>query len=164
MATAIAPDWTRGVLGVTAMNYALLLTRSVDFDTYVIPMAIAYPDEGTRQIILSLAQMLWDRGETNGWAQHVTSKPPRNTPKHTVLMHIAVGDHQVAPVGADVEARSIGASAYGRRWGQGAPSTRRRCSGSRRSRRSPSGVGDRLLGRRPQTPVAPTVNLPNRGG
>ena len=30
--TAVAPDFTRSVLYVGAMNYSLLLTRSVDFD------------------------------------------------------------------------------------------------------------------------------------
>ena len=58
----------------------------------------AYPDEGTRRSILSLTQMLWDRGETNGWAHRVTSSRRENTPKHNVLLHMAVGDHQVANV------------------------------------------------------------------
>ena len=34
LATAVAPDWTRAVLGVATMNYGALLPRSVDFDTY----------------------------------------------------------------------------------------------------------------------------------
>ena len=33
-ATAVAPDWTRASLGVPAMNYSVLLNRSVDFDLY----------------------------------------------------------------------------------------------------------------------------------
>ena len=39
----------------------------------------------------------------------MTSSPYANTPAHTVLMQSAVGDHQVANVAADVEARTIGA-------------------------------------------------------
>ena len=112
LATAIAPDWKRAVLGVATMDYATLLPRSTDFDTYNVIFSPAYPDEGVRLEVLSLAQMLWDRGETDGWAYHVTSKPPANTPKHTVLMHVAVGDHQVANVMSDVEARTIGARIY----------------------------------------------------
>ena len=46
LATAIAPDWTRAVLGVAAMNYALLLPRSVDFDTYVHPDGDRLPGRG----------------------------------------------------------------------------------------------------------------------
>jgi hypothetical protein len=164
-ATAIAPDWQRGVLGATAMDYSVLLSRSVDFDTYVLPMAINYPDEGTRQIILSLAQMLWDRGETNGWAQHVTSKPPKNTPKHNVLMHIAVGDHQVAPVAADVEARTIGASAYRPAVGPGRSFDKTPLFGIPTIKSFPfRGSAIVYWDGGPQTPPSPTVNLPNRAG
>jgi hypothetical protein len=112
LATAVAPDWRRAVLGVATMDYAALLPRSVDFDTYNVIFAPAYKDEGTRLLIISIAQMLWDRGETNGWAYHVTTSPPAGTPRHNVLMHVAVGDHQVANAMSDVEARTIGARAY----------------------------------------------------
>jgi hypothetical protein len=165
LATAVAPDWTRGVLGVATMDYALLLPRSVDFDTYVLPMAIAYPDEGTRQIILSLAQMLWDRGETNGGAYHVTSRPPKNSPKHTVLLHVAVGDHQVANVASDIEARTIGASAYRPAVGAGRSFDKTPLYGIPTIRSFPfRGSAIVYWDGGPQTPPAPTVNLPNRAG
>jgi hypothetical protein len=67
-------------------------------------------------------QMLWDRGEANGYAHHMTSDPLADTPAHEVLLHAAFGDHQVANVTAEVEARTIGASVYqpaldpGRHW------------------------------------------------
>jgi hypothetical protein len=95
---------------VATMDYGVLLPRSVDFDTYKVIFSPAYPDTGQQITILSLAQMLWDRGETDAWTQHMTTKPPKNTIPHAVLMHVAVGDHQVANVMSDVEARSIGAS------------------------------------------------------
>jgi hypothetical protein len=60
-------------------------------------------------LLLSLVQMLWDRGDPNGYAHHITSDPLPGTPPHTVLMHVALGDHQVANVAAEVEARTIGA-------------------------------------------------------
>ena len=55
-------------------------------------------------------QMLWDRGEGNGYAHHVVGDPLPGTPDHNVLMHVAVGDHQVTTIQADVMARTIGAS------------------------------------------------------
>ena len=55
-------------------------------------------------------QMLWDRGEGNGYAQHVVGDPLPGTPDHNVLMHVAIGDHQVSTTQADVMARTIGAS------------------------------------------------------
>ena len=55
-------------------------------------------------------QMLWDRGENNGYAQHIVGDPLPGTPDHKVLMHAAIGDHQVTTIQADVLARTIGAS------------------------------------------------------
>jgi hypothetical protein len=107
--TAVAPDFTRSVLIVPAMNYSLLLTRSIDFDPFAAVLYPAYPDELTRPLLLSLIQNLWDRGEPNGYAWHMTDDPYPNTPAHTVLLHMAFGDHQVANIGTEIEARTIGA-------------------------------------------------------
>ena len=41
----MAPDFTRSVLIVPAMNYSLLLTRSIDFDPFAQVLYPAYPDE-----------------------------------------------------------------------------------------------------------------------
>jgi hypothetical protein len=107
--TAVAPDFTRSVLIVPAMNYSLLLTRSIDFDPFAQVLYPAYPDELTRPLVISLIQTLWDRGDPDGYAWHMTDDPYPNTPAHTVLLHMAVGDHQVANVATEVEARTIGA-------------------------------------------------------
>jgi hypothetical protein len=106
---ALAPDFNRAVLGVPAMNYSTLLRRSVDFDEYAVVLYQNYPNELERPLILSLIQNLWDRGEANGYAQHMTGDPLPNTPPHEVLLHEAFGDHQVANVATEVEARTIGA-------------------------------------------------------
>jgi hypothetical protein len=148
--TALAPDYERAVLGVPGMNYSTLLRRSVDFEPYAegeftaeicglfppelelicdllpadTPLGLYdnYPNELQRPLILSLMQMLWDRGEGNGYAHHMTTDPLPNTPEHRVLLHAAFGDHQVANLAAEVQARTIGASVYqpaldpGRHW------------------------------------------------
>jgi hypothetical protein len=110
--TALAPDFDHAVLGVPGMNYSVLLPRSADFDTYSLVMYPAYKDQLERPLILDLAQLLWDRGEGDGYAQHMTSDPLPNTIKHTVLLDVALGDHQVTQYQADVEARTIGASIH----------------------------------------------------
>ncbi len=156
--TAVSPDFTRASLGVPAMGYSTLLTRSIDFDAYSPILYPAYPNELSRPLVLSLIQMLWDRSEPNGYAHRMTDNPLPNTPPHEVLMNVALGDHQVTNWQADVEARTIGASihtpiVYDGRWpgvdvGWGIDpdlelSVRR--------------LGDRLLGRRagPRRPAAP---------
>ena len=110
--TAVAPDFTRAALGVPAMNYSVLLNRSIDFDLYKAILDPAYPDPVTQQLALSLIQMLWDRSEANGYAHRMTDAPLPDTPPHEVLMNVAFGDHQVTTWQADVEARTIGASIH----------------------------------------------------
>jgi len=109
---AVAPDFDRAVLGVPGMNYSLLLRRSVDFDAYSQVLYRAYPDERQRPLLLTLMQMLWDRAEANGYAQHMTRDPLPDTPPHEVLLHVGLGDHQVTHYAAKVQARTIGASAH----------------------------------------------------
>ncbi|MDQ1462140.1 MAG: hypothetical protein QOI08_3624 [Actinomycetota bacterium] len=105
--TAVAQDFTRATLGEAGMNYALLLDRSVDFDEYLQVMKPAYPKRYDRIIGLAVAQLLWDRGETDGYANHVTSEPLPGTPKHEVLLLGAVGDHQVTEYSLRVEAATM---------------------------------------------------------
>ncbi|MFD0852817.1 hypothetical protein ACFQ07_11305, partial [Actinomadura adrarensis] len=100
--TAVSPDIRRAVLGVPAMNYSTLLNRSSDYPVYGQVLSAAYPDKLDQQIAFGLIQMLWDRGEANGYAHHMTNDPLPGTPAHKVLMHVAFGDHQVAPVAAEV--------------------------------------------------------------
>jgi len=107
--TAVSPDVRRAVLGVPGMNYSTLLNRSSDFPTYARVLDAFYPDKLDQQIAIALIQMLWDRGEADGYAAHMTDRPLPGTPSHRVLMHVAFGDHQVAPVAAEVEARTVGA-------------------------------------------------------
>jgi hypothetical protein len=124
--TAVAPDFTRATLGVLGMNYSTLLTRSTDFGTgdhppsptlddptngleYAYPLYQSYPQLNERQLIFALMQMLWDRAEPDGYAQHMTDHPYLDTPKHEVLLMSGYGDHQVTDYAAEVEARTIGA-------------------------------------------------------
>jgi hypothetical protein len=110
--TAVDPDFTRAVLNVPAMNYSVLLPRSVDYDEFALILNNSYKDELSRPLILSLIQMLWDRGEPNGYAHRMTSNPLPGNPAHKVLMNVALGDHQVTNFQSDVEARTIGASTH----------------------------------------------------
>jgi hypothetical protein len=121
--TALAPDFTNAALGVPGMNYSTLLNRSADFEGPLVPdepppdglpsyasiMYASYPDKLEEQVLFGLIQMLWDRGEANGYAHHMTSDPLPNTPAHHVMLQVAFADHQVANVTAEVEGRTIGA-------------------------------------------------------
>jgi hypothetical protein len=172
--TAVAPDFTRAALGVPAMNYSILLQRSIDFDTYAQVMYNAYPDELQRPIILSMVQLLWDRAEANGYAHHMTSDPPRGTPPHEVMLNMAWGDHQVTNWATLVMARTTGARlrapalepsrSYGDGVFAGIP-----VIGAYPARGSLLGVWDvgplrQEGGRTKGTPPPPVGNVPNRQG
>lgn len=107
---AVSPDIHRGILGVPGMNYSTLLQRSVDWEgAYAVAYYTTYQDPLERLLGIALIQMLWDRGETNGYAAHVTRDPLPNTPRHEVMLQVAFSDHQVTNHAAEVEARTIGA-------------------------------------------------------
>ena len=106
-ATAVSNTWSRAVLGVTGMNYSTLLQRSVDFDEYAAILRAAYPDPLQQQQLFGVIQMLWDRGETSGYVQHLTDRAYDGTEAHSVILTIAYGDHQVANVTADNIARTL---------------------------------------------------------
>jgi hypothetical protein len=124
--TALSTDFTQSVLNVPGMNYSTLLSRSTDSAEYLeipgIGLYSNYPNQAERQLIFALMQLLWDRGEANGYAQHMTDEPLPDTPPHNVLLQVAVGDFQVSNLTAEIEARTIGASLHtpavdsGRHW------------------------------------------------
>ena len=111
--TALEPDVTQSVLNVTGMNYSTLLRRSSDSGGYLeIPsfgLYDNYTNQQERPLILSLMQLVWDRGEADGYAHHMTNDPLPNTPAHHVLLQMAYGDHQVSNLAGENEARTIGA-------------------------------------------------------
>ena len=160
--TAVAPDFDRAALGVPGMNYSTLLQRSVDFDTYATLIYPAYPDESTRQLMFAIIQLLWDRGEADGYAQHITTDALPNTPAHTVLMHVAFGDHQVSDTTAEVEARTIGARGYQPVLAPGR-SPWRRFRLIQSIGKFPFG-GSAIVMWDSGTPAPPITNTPNRGG
>jgi len=179
--TAIAPDFRRAALGVPGMNYSTLLSRSTDFDTYAngeigtdTPFGLYdnYPNERERQLLFGLMQMLWDRADPNGYAAHMTSDPLPNTPSHKVLLQVGFGDHQVADVSAEVQARTIGARIHQPALAADRPRFRDRPYPDRPSQPF-YGVGS--LGESydgsgvvfwdtHRTPPAPASNVPNRQG
>ena len=113
MTTAVSPDFRQAVLGVSGMNYGnVLVQRSTDFAPFGTVLASNYPDPSLTPVILDLMQQLWDRGDPDGYAQHMTGHPLPGTPRHNVLMQIAYGDHQVSDYAAMVQARTIGAAAH----------------------------------------------------
>lgn len=106
--TALAQDFTRAVLVVPATNFSLMLNRAAPFQQFMPSFDFWYPDKLDQQLAWQLMQMLWDRGEGNGYLGHLTGDPLPGTPKHEVLLQMAFGDHQVPNVATELTARTIG--------------------------------------------------------
>jgi hypothetical protein len=133
------------------INFSVLLTRSSNWDTYGQVFNPAYPKQADRPLILSLINLLWDRGEGDGWAHHVHHRSTRG---------------HAGPPRADASSRSCDfqvTTYQGRRGGAhdrrphppaGVPPeplarARGRRSGSRRSSSTRfAGSGARVLGQR----------------
>jgi hypothetical protein len=110
VASSVTNEWSRVVLGVPGLGYNVMLTRSSNWPRFEEVLNPAYPNAVDRTLAVELIQMLWDRGENAGYAQHLTSDPyPGISPK-TVLLVEAFGDHQVANLATEKLARTIGAA------------------------------------------------------
>ncbi|HEY8524864.1 MAG TPA: hypothetical protein VIL48_07885 [Acidimicrobiales bacterium] len=162
--TAVAQDWDRAFLGVPAMNYSTLLDRSVDFDVFATVFDPSYPDWVDRQQAILLAQMLWDRGENNGYAQHLTSHPYRGTRPKRVMLFEAFGDHQVANVATEVMARTIDAELRAPGLAEGRSPDVEPFWGIDTTQRVPDRHGSYLVVWDFGTPAPPVENVPNRAG
>ena len=110
---AISTDVTRGLLGESGMPYSLLLNRSVDFGIFFTIIRTAYKSSMDIQMGLGLVQMVWDRTEPDGYAPYINQDMLAGTPRHQVLLNVAIGDQQVTPLGAHMIARAVGAHDLG---------------------------------------------------
>jgi hypothetical protein len=161
--TAVSQEFTRAVLGVPGMDYSLLLNRSVDFDPFAAVLNGSYPNKLVQQIDLGLIQMLWDRSEADGYAQSMTGSPLPGTPAHQVLLEEAFGDHQVANIATETEARTIGAEIHQPALAAGRSPDTVPFYGIRPIS-SPGYGGSALFVWDSGTPAPPLTNTPNRAG
>jgi hypothetical protein len=106
---AISTDVTRGLLGETGAPYNTLLCRSADFNGFFLIIQGTYPNPLDIQLGLGLVQSLWDRADPDGYVSYISQDMLPNTPAHNVLIHDAIGDQQVTPLGAHFIARTVGA-------------------------------------------------------
>ncbi len=105
---AYDPFITRGVLGVAASNYSMMLERSSDWPNYGIILKGAYPDPLDQVIGLNLIQMFFDYTDPVSISNDLLTGAIPGTPTKQALLHMAVGDHQVSNIASEYLARAIG--------------------------------------------------------
>ncbi|MBP7629732.1 MAG: hypothetical protein KA758_04730 [Acidimicrobiales bacterium] len=108
IATAVSTEWTKAVIGVPGIDYALLIPRSNNWQTYGPVIAGGYDRPVDGLLILALLQQQWDRAEGSGYARYLTGTTLPGTPEHQVILQVALGDHQVTNVSAEIAARTAG--------------------------------------------------------
>jgi hypothetical protein len=110
---AIDPELPRGVLDVAGQPYSLMLTRSGEFDTFLGLLKSKYEDPRDIQLMIALAQQLWDRVEPSAYSQHLVNDPLPGVPAKDVLLTLAIGDHLVPTISGHIMARAIGTPLIG---------------------------------------------------
>ena len=150
------------------MNYSTLLNRSVDWEgelvdpeepglpAYASFLYTSYSDKVEQQLSSRLIQMLWDRGEGNGFAHHMTDDPLPDTPRPPGSPRGGVrrlpgrerrGRGRARTIGADFLGTRAGAGpALGPRLCDGPPGRAVRIPSVRATCTAPSGSAHRLLG------------------
>jgi hypothetical protein len=108
---AVSPDIRYGSLVAAGMNFSLLMQRSDAWPTYRALFTPAYTNGLDQSLLLAMVQMLWDRGEINGYAATLNAANASipGTPQKLTLIQSAVGDKTVTETAAEILARTIGA-------------------------------------------------------
>lgn len=105
---AIDPVIEKCVVQVGAINYSLLLERSLDWPTYRTTLNGAYPNGLDDALVLSIMQQEWDRSEPTSVADIVTKGGAfPNTPAKKVLMQIAIADDEVSNIASEYQQRTM---------------------------------------------------------
>lgn len=89
-----SPDCTRGVLNVPGGNWGLLLQRSSNFALYSVAFN-DYESPAERQVLINLAQSLFDPSDPVNAAPHLLADRLAGVPEKNVLFQEAVDDAQV---------------------------------------------------------------------
>jgi hypothetical protein len=104
---AYEPTILRGVLGVGAANYSMLLERSSDWTQFRAIVSGPYPDALDILLAINLFQMRWDKAEGAGVANTVLQGTPTGVPAKQILLQIALGDQEVPNLGSYWMARTM---------------------------------------------------------
>ena len=102
------PVIDRAVLQVGAMNYSLMLERSLDWPTYRVVLSGAYENALDMSILLHLLQVQWDITDPVSVADGMLTGDIPGVGPVQVLMQMAVADDEVSNVATAYQARSMG--------------------------------------------------------
>lgn len=121
---AVHPDIVRYGLGVGGIEYPVMIPRSFDVETLLLPLPVRIRDRVEEDLVMAMFANHWDRFEGAGFAAHVDGdllSEPRA--RAQILLQVGQHDTSTPDVGSDIAARSLGldvlASSVRRPWGIG---------------------------------------------
>ena len=135
--SALSPHFDYSVLDLAGMNWSLIIRRSTLWAVYASVYEPAYPNPLVQPLGLSLAQMIWDRVDSNGYANLITRNALPGSKLSRVLINAPIGDQILTETAAELMQRSLQVS-----------------------RHSPSIVEGRHIAVEPYLQIAPITNYP----
>ncbi len=109
MFAALSPDVVNVDVIVPAINFSLLLQRALPFVPFenVIKLG-GITDPMQQALLFGILHEVWVRGESAGYATHITGNPLPGSNVKNVLMTAAFLDPVVSNQGTEVAARTLG--------------------------------------------------------
>lgn len=111
MFASLSPDVERVVANVPSINFSILLQRSFAFAPFSGFLGFFAEDPLTQALGLQILHEIWVRGESAGYANHITGaplSPIEDTNPKQVLLTPGRHDSVVWPVGAQIAAATLG--------------------------------------------------------
>lgn len=109
MFAALSPDVTNVHVDVPAINFGFLLPRSIAFLPFEAAIKLTgVSDPIDQALLLVLTHELWARGESAGYATHITSNPLPGSSVKNILMTAAIDDQLVSNFATEIAARTLG--------------------------------------------------------
>jgi hypothetical protein len=108
MHAALSPDVVAAGIDEGSINFSMLLQRS----TQAVPFELIYEATGITDplhvaLLTGITHELWVRGESAGYATHITSNPLPDTTAKQILMTVAWLDQQVSNQASEITARTL---------------------------------------------------------
>jgi hypothetical protein len=109
MFAGLSPDVVNASVIVPAINFSILLQRATPFVLFQGALELTgIGDAMDQALLLGIIHELWVRGESAGYATHITSDPLPGTNAKHILMTSAFVDQQVSNQGTEIAARTLG--------------------------------------------------------
>jgi hypothetical protein len=105
---ALSPDVARFALGVGGADFAVMMPRTARWPELEAFFAMGYPTRLDRDLLIVMAQQLWDLAEASAFAPHVLTDPLPGGHPSRVLFQLALHDADTTNVASEIAARTLG--------------------------------------------------------